>query len=111
MLLRLRRARTLARVGAITGLASLAYYVVLLIGQDHFEPGSLLFIAIIIASVFAAYRSVDDPHRARKLLLAATGGFAIIGIISIATIGALFLLAALYTGIGAVVIPTHIEGD
>lgn len=110
MLLRLRRARTLARVGALTGLASLVYYVVLLIA-DGFKAGSLLFIAIIAASSYSAYRSVDDPHRARRLLLAATGGFAIVGIISITSIGALFLLAALYTGIGAAVMPKHIEGD
>ena len=109
--LRLRRSRTLARVGAAIGAASLGLYIGLLIGQGDFPWGSLVFIAIILAGVIAAMRSVDEPYRARKLLAGSTVAFAIIGILGFATIGLLFLLAALFTAVGAAQSTAHLEGD
>ncbi len=109
--LRLRRARTLARVGAFVGAASLGLYIGLLIGQGGFPWGSLVFIAIVLAGVIAAMESVDDPYRARRLLTSATIAFAIIGILGFTTIGMLFLLASLFTAVGAAQSPAHPEGD
>jgi len=109
--LRLRRARTLARVGAFVGAASLGLYIGLLIGQGNFPWGSLVFIGIILAGVIAALKSVDDPYRARKLLTGSTIAFAIIGILGFLTIGMLFLLASLFTAIGAAQSPAHPEGE
>ena len=109
--LRLRRSRTSARVGAAIGAASLGLYIGLLIGQSDFPWGSLVFIAIILVGVVAAMRSVDDPYRARKLLTASTIAFAVIGILGFATIGLLFLLAALFTAVAAAQSLPHPEGD
>jgi len=109
--LRFRRARTLARVGAAIGAASLGLYIGLLIGQGDFPWGSLLFVAIILAGVVAAMRSVDEPYRARRLLTGSTIAFAIIGILGFLTIGMLFLLAALFTAVAAAQSPAHPEGD
>lgn len=109
--LRLRRARTLARAGAAIGAGSLGLYIGLLIGQGDFPWASLAFIGIIGAGVVAAMQSIGDPFRARKLLTGATIAFGIIGILGIMTIGMLFLLAALFTAIGAALSPAHPEGE
>ncbi|NIA24866.1 MAG: hypothetical protein GWP04_04790 [Gammaproteobacteria bacterium] len=111
MFLRLRRARTLARTGAIIGLASLGYYIGLLFNQGAFPPAALMFVAIILAGAFAALRSVDNPHRARKLLLGATAAFGIVGVVGMFSIGLLFFLAAVFTGLGALITPKSTLGD
>jgi hypothetical protein len=111
MNMRLRRARTLARTGAFVGFASLVYYIALLIRQGGpFPWTSLIFIAILAAASLAALGS-GDPYRARRLLLGATAGFVIVGVLGIFTIGLLFLLAVVFTGIGAGLTPAHPEGD
>jgi hypothetical protein len=109
--LRLRRVRTLARVGAATGAASLGLYIGLLINQGGFPWAALIFVVIIGAGVIAAMESIGDPYRARRLLTGATIAFGIIGVLGITTIGMLFLLAALFTAIGAALSPKHPQGE
>jgi hypothetical protein len=110
--LRLRRARTLARFGAAIAIASLAYYLWLLIQQgDPLPWGSLVYVVIVLAGAAAALASVGDPFRGRRLLMGSTIAFAIIGIIELLSIGALFLLAALFTAVAAAQTPSHPHGD
>lgn len=111
MNLRLRRARTLARLGAVIGIGVLVYYLVTLVGGHGFPLGALIYVAIIGASAYAAWQSVDDPYRARRLLILSTVGFAVVGLVAITSIGVLFLLAGLYTGIAAVLTPRSPLGD
>lgn len=93
----MRRARLLAYAGGITGLVSLVFYVVLLIAQDPFPVGSVAFIAIIVAASAAALWAPSHSDRAKQALSWATLGFAIVGFLGLATIGILFVIAAVFT--------------
>lgn len=102
----------MAYAGGITGLASLVFYVGLLVSQDGgFPTASLIFVAIILASSIAAFAAPSKPEWDRQLLSWATLGFFVVGFLGLMTIGLLFLVAAGFTAIARAMLRGPRDGD
>ena len=96
--------RKWATGAAILGFAMLALYVTLIVAEggnsfwDVFPWALLIATAAVIA--FASLH-VRDPHIARNLLIGAAALYGVIGVVSILSIGFVFLLAAAAAAVGA----------